>query len=391
MRSKLPFIKTVQISIVLVCLSPFVVELMAQDSMDAALNSISDDFKRRMSEASIVGGALVILQDDRVLLEDHLGLANAEKGMPAQEETIYCWGSITKTITCIAVMQLQLHGRLRIDDPVVKYIPAFSNVKNPYGGTENITLKMLMSHTSGLQNSSFITPTTFEDPDYVWPRWEQLEPVFNYIQIENEPGERYSYSNLGLLILGRVIEVVTKDDYEVYVDKNILKPLEMFSSYFDTTPYFLRANKAQGYFRLEENQERKLFHPDVDQGMTTSNGGLKTSIRDFKKYMCFLIGSENPALKARYDAVLPRQVLESMWKPVKADLEDESRSICLGFFLYSYAQPLIGHTGSANGFISSFYVQPGSKLAWFVVGNTWNFSEVMNPLGDMIIDKLIRK
>lgn len=373
----------------MVCLAFLSIEPMAEDSMEAALSSISDEFKKRMSEANIVGGALVILKDDAVLLENHLGMANSKKGISAQEDTIYCWGSITKTITCIAIMQLQLHGRLNIDDPVVKYIPPFGRIKNPYGGTENITLKMLMSHTSGLQNSSFITPTTFEDSGYVWPRWEQLEPVFNYINIEYKPGESYSYSNLGLLILGRVIEVVTLDDYEVYVDKNILKPLEMHSSYFDTTPYHLMAHKAQGYFRLEENQERRLFHPDVDQGMTTSNGGLKTSIHDFKKYMWFLIGSEEPALQARYDVVLPREVLESMWQPVEADLKNESRNICLGFFRYSYAQPLIGHTGSANGFISSFYIQPGTKLAWFVVGNTWNFSEVMGPVGNMIIDKLI--
>ena len=105
--------------------------------------------------------------------------------------------------------------------------------------------------------------------------------------------------------------------------------------------------------------------------------------------MRFLLGSEDPKLTARYDAVLPRPILESMWEPVKVDLKNESRSIGLGFFRYAYALPLIGHTGSANGFISSFYVQPESKLAWFVVGNTWNFSEVMNPLGKGIVEKLV--
>lgn len=375
--------------IFLVCFILTPTEMVAKDNVEAAVKTISSEFEKKMLEANIVGGSLVILSEDKTLLATHFGMANREKEIPAQEDSIYCWGSITKTITCIAIMQLQHHGRLSIEDAVVKYIPAFRNVKNPYGGTEKISLKMLMSHSSGLQNGSFINPTTFQDPDYVWPRWEQLEPVFNYVNIEYQPGERYSYSNLGLLILGRIIEVVTLDDYEVYIDKNIFKPLEMYDSYFDTTPYHLMGRKAQGYFRLEKNKKHKLFHPDVDQGMTTSNGGMKTSIRDFRKYIRFLMGTDEPAVKERYEMVLPRPILVSMWKPVKIDLKNNSRSICLGFFRYSFNQDWIGHTGSANGFVSSFNVQPESKLAWFMVGNTWNFSEVMDPLGLLITKELL--
>lgn len=390
MKQKSRMIKIVLVSTGLLCLAISPAGLISQRGADESLAKISDQFEKKMDEAKIVGGSLVVLKDDQTLLEKHFGMANEKTGRPAQENTIYCWGSITKTLTCIAIMQLQQHGRLRIEDPVVKYIPPFSHVENPYGGTEKITLKMLMSHTSGLQNSSFIIPTTFQDSAYVWPRWEQLEPVFNYINIEHKPGERYSYSNLGLLILGRIIEVVTLDDYEVYVDKNILKPLGMSSSYFDTTPYHLMDNKAQGYFRAQENKERRLYHPDVDQGMTTSNGGLKSSINDFKKYMRFLTGSDDPGLKAKYRMLLPRPVLESMWEPVMPDISEKTRSICLGFFHYSFSQPLIGHTGSANGFISSFHVQPESRLAWFLVGNTENFSQVMTPLNTLIIDELMK-
>jgi len=360
--------------------------LFAQERLTGAKKAVVDEFHKQMADKHIVGGALVISQPGKVLLETHYGMANKEKSMPAGENTIYAWGSITKTMTCIGIMQLHIRGKLDINDPVVKYLPAFGKVNNEFGDNSQITLKMLMSHTSGLQNGSFIIPLSWHKP---WPRWEQLEPVFNYINIEHRPGTKYSYSNLGLLLLGRIIEVITLDDYEVYVDKNILKPLEMYSSYFDATPYHLIDKKAQGYYPYEEGQTRKLYDPDIDQGVTTSNGGLKSSIADFKKYVQFLLGSDDPGTAKLYDGILPRDVLESMWEPVHPFPKPEDGSIGLAFHIYTeLGHRFIGHTGSANGFISQFMIHPETKTAFFAVGNTANSGAVNNHMKAFIDKRL---
>ncbi len=367
-------------------LSSSVSKISAQTDPVTALSEIREEFSDGMKEGRMVGGAMVIMKSKTTLLETHFGWANLEKRVKADENTIYAWGSITKTLTCIAIMQLQREGMLSIEDAVVKYIPAFSNVENPYNNTERITLKMLMSHTSGLQNSSFITPLSWHKP---WPTWEQLEPVFNYIKVELQPGQQYQYSNLGILLLGEIIEIITGDDYEVFVDKNILKPLEMYDSYFDMTPFHLMSGKAQGYYPAEDNKPRKLYHPDIDQGVTTSNGGLKSPIKDFKKYTSFLLGSDDPILSLRYESILPRKTLEMMMSQVKPFRNPETGGIGLGFHIYTdLSKKLIGHTGSANGFISQVMLCPEKNTAYFMACNTSNFRELMRLLKVSIDSKV---
>ena len=87
-----------------------------------------------------------------------------------------------------------------------------------------------------------------------------------YTQIEFRPGSRFSYSNPGIVFLGRVIERVSGDDYEVYIDKNIFKPLEMYRSYFDTTQSHLLGHRSHSYSRRDESVKPGRF--DVDTGIT---------------------------------------------------------------------------------------------------------------------------
>ena len=346
------------------------------------LTDFKDIFIRKVSEAGIVGASLVILQPDRDILVAHHGFADLEAKLPPDDATIYDWGSITKLLTCIAIMQLDDQAILQIDDPVIKYIPAFRNVKNPFNNTETITLRMLMSHASGLQEGSFLIPL---DWDMDWPVWEQIEPNFNYLRVEREPGSSYGYSNLGTMILGRVIEVVTKDSYEVYIDKNIFKPLEMHQSYFDATPRHLKKHKARSYHAAKEGESHIAYGPDVDQGFTTTNGGWKCSVGDFKKFVRFLLGSRDRAVQDRYDGVLPRELLESMWIP-RLTTDQPGMSIGLEFLVIPLSgSTFIGHSGGANGFTSNVTIHLDSMTGFFMAGNTDGFTAVMKSFRDSLI------
>jgi CubicO group peptidase (beta-lactamase class C family) len=346
-----------------------------------------EEFLERMSREGIVGGALVVLRADRELLEVDHGWANLEKKAPANEATIYDWGSITKLLTSLAVMQLEHHSGLRIDDPVQAHIPAFRNIRNPFRNTDRITLRMLMSHTSGLQEASFLIPLSWDGD---WPVWAQIEPNLNYVRVERDPGTGYAYSNFGPMVLGRIIEVVSRDNYETYVDKNLFKPLGMPESYFNRTPYHLKANKAQGYFKGSAGTPRMLYAPDLDQGFTATNGGWKCSIRDFKKFVRFLLGSADPEAQAVYDGILPRALLESMWFPV-AGADQPGLACGLGFLIKTQAgQSVIGSSGGANGFVSNMFIHRRSGTAVFMVGNTDNFGDVMRPVRDLLIEALAR-
>ncbi len=206
------------------------------------------------------------MRDWDVIHHTVYGLANRDKEQPITGQSIFHWASITKTFTGIAIMQLRDRGLLALDDPVTKYIPELREVHNAYGSMEEITIRHLMTHSAGFRN-----PTWPWGGDKAWhphepQEWEQLTAMFPYSEIQFKPGSRWSYSNPGIIFLGRIIELITKNDYEYYVEKNILNPLQMHHSYFDNSPYHLLDDLVQSYYRQEDGSyEKARFDLNVRQ------------------------------------------------------------------------------------------------------------------------------
>jgi CubicO group peptidase (beta-lactamase class C family) len=338
------------------------------------------DFKifydQAMRKHGIVGSSFMLIQDGQVIAQEFFGVANQEKQQSVDENTIYHWASITKTFTGVAIMQLRNRGLLKLDDPIVKYLPELRAVHNPFGDMSEITIRHLMTHSSGFRG-----PTWPWGGDKDWQphepqHWEQLVAMMPYTEIQFKPGSKYSYSNPGIIFLGRVIELLTRDDYEVYIDKNIFKPLEMYRSYFDATPHHLLKHRSHSYYLKEGKLTPARF--DVDTGITVSNGGLNAPLPDMVKYINFLAG--DPKRQAVYDQVLDRSSLEEMFKPqinIKPDAmvqpEGQGRKDAMGltFFIEdNFAQHFIGHSGGQNGFISHFYIRPDTRTAYVIAFNT---------------------
>ena len=171
------------------------------------------------------------------------GMADLERHRAVDENTIYHWASITKTFTAIAIMQLRDDGLISLDDPIVDYVPELREVHNEYGSMEEITIRHLMSHSAGFRGGTW--PYAGGEPwhPHEPTEWSQLVSMIPYTEIHFEPGSRYSYSNPGIIFLGLVIEKVSGDVFEAYIDKNIFRPLGMSWSYFDVTPRPLRAHR----------------------------------------------------------------------------------------------------------------------------------------------------
>jgi CubicO group peptidase (beta-lactamase class C family) len=333
-------------------------------------------YEQEMRKNGIVGSSFMLIQDNQIIAQELFGLANQEKQQPVDENTIYHWASITKTFTGIAIMQLRDRNLIKLEDPIIKYLPELREVHNPFGDMGEITLKQLMSHCAG-----FRSPTWPWGGDKDWqphePRhWSQIAAMLPYTEILFKPGSKFSYSNPGIIFLGRVIELITGDDYEVYIDKNIFKPLEMYRSYFDKTPYHLLNYRAQSYYLKEGKLTPARF--DVDTGITVSNGGLNAPMPDMVRYINFLMG--DPKRQIMYDQILKRSSLQEMFQP-QLNIEPGSipeqggqnrkDSIGLTFFLEeNFGLRFIGHSGSQNGFLSHFYLRPDSRTAYIIAFNT---------------------
>ena len=328
-------------------------------------------FKKQVEESGIVGASLLVVRDGQVLTHETVGYQDRETRTPTAPTTIYHWASITKTFTGIAIMQLRDRGLLTLDSPVVTFVPELRRVHNPFGDISQVTIRMLMQHAAGFRASTW--PWGGDKPwhPYEPTSWEQLAAMLPYTELLFRPGTEYRYSNPGIVFLGRIIETLSGEDFEVYVAKHILMPLGMHRTFFDRAPPYLRPFRSHSYVRTDGALIERPF--DFDTGITVSNGGLNAPLTDMALYLQFLMGQP---VQPEYTTVLSRASLEEMWTPTLDARDGEGGSgdsvrIGLSFFVERYGDvELVGHSGDQNGFISHLYLHRPSRTAWVVNFNT---------------------
>jgi CubicO group peptidase (beta-lactamase class C family) len=310
-------------------------------------------------DGGVVGAGAVLVRGG-ITARYNAGMADRERRQPAADSTIYHYASITKTLTAVAVMQLRDRGRLSLDDPVTRWVPELRRVHNPYGPMDAITVGMLLSHTAG-----------FQDPTWPWvggEPWEPFEPtewfqlvaMMPYQKIHFEPGSRFGYSNPAFIYLARIIEAITGDAWQAYVQKNILAPLGMTRSYFGVTPAWLARHRSNGYTVRTDSAGRREYTAtgrDFDPGITIPNGGWNAPLDDLAAWLAFLAGHAPRE-------VLARGSLEEMWRPVIA--RDSATWEGLSFVIHRGEPRLVSHTGDQGGYHSEFVLSPatGTAVAW---------------------------
>ncbi|HXL71633.1 MAG TPA: serine hydrolase domain-containing protein, partial [Rhizomicrobium sp.] len=210
-------------------------------------------------------------------------------------------------------------------------------------------------------------------------RWSQVEAMLPFTNVAFKPGSRWSYSNLGYVFLGQIIERLTGDDYEVYITKNILMPLGMTASYFDKAPYFLEPDVSESFLRAGDKITPQPFN--FDSGITVSNSGLKAPLSDMLKYERFLIGDPH---KSIYDQVLKRGSLEEAWTGTLSTADPSQPATAytggpggtapmmgLGFFVLNVnGHRYVYHDGDQGGFTAELMIDPDRHSASIVMSNT---------------------
>ena len=352
-------------------------------SHSSAIEGFRPHFQAALQQHGVVGGGFALAHGSAPTETLAFGEMNAESHQPIHAATAYNWASITKTMTAIAILQLRDRGKLSLDDPAVRYVPEMRQVHDQFGSIDAITIRHLLTHSAGFRNPTWPwdcdDSTNCDWQPFEPTKWTQVAAMLPYTHIAFAPGSRWSYSNLGYVFLGQIIERLTGDDFEVYIDKNILKPLGMTESYFDRSPYFLESNVSESYLRAGSKLTPQPFN--FDTGITTSNSGLKAPVTDMAKYLRFLIGDPGNAL---YEIVLKRSSLEEAWTGVLSATEPGQPPTAytagahgtppmmgLGFFiLNSGGHRYIYHDGDQGGFSSELLIDPADRCASVLVVNT---------------------
>lgn len=338
------------------------------ESARRAWTDVVNEWERRITSEGVVGSSIAWLNGGELQeLRTH-GQADLAARRPVTDRTLYHWASITKTMTAIGIMQLRDDGLIDLDDPIVDYVPELRAVHNPFGSMEDITIRHLLSHSAGFRGGTWPYAGGEAWHPHEPTEWSQLVSMIPYTEIHFEPGSRYSYSNPGIIFLGRVIEAVSGDVFEAYIDKNIFSPLGMHASYFDMTPRPLRADRSNHYTVVDGSPVPG--GADFNTGITVSNGGLNAPLTDMAKYFSFLSGHGD---QDAYASVLARSSLEEMWEPVVPMGEHPmgESSMGLSFFLYDLdGHRVVGHTGTQRTFYSFFVMDRTTGSVVFAAFNT---------------------
>jgi CubicO group peptidase (beta-lactamase class C family) len=249
----------------------------------AALNPFVD-------KGTLAGAVTVVADKDKVLSLDTVGSAAIAGKKPMAADTLFWIASQSKPITAVAVMLLVDDGKLKIDDPVVKHLPEFKNVKvrvkdekgeaSLVAPKVTMTIKHLLSHTSGMPFAS-----AKETPTLDGLTLKDATESYAVTPLHAEPGAKYQYSNAGINTAGRIVEVVSGMPFEKFLDKRLFGPLGMKDTTFfpnkEQVSRLAKAYRPKKGGGLEETKIGQLKYPLDGPGRhPMPAGGLFSTARD---------------------------------------------------------------------------------------------------------------
>ncbi|MFQ6046655.1 MAG: serine hydrolase domain-containing protein, partial [Gemmatimonadales bacterium] len=246
-----------------------------------AVERFAGQLESDVQQDGIGGITAGVVMGDRLVWAKGFGWADPVKGVPAQAETIYRTGSISKSFTAVLLMKLVERGVLALDDPVERYVPEIAGLAELPDDAPAITFRHLASHTAGLIREPLLANAAVGPIE----RWEEkiLASIPN-TAYQAPPGEEYSYSNIGFGILGLAVSRAAGKPFMDLMREMVFDPLEMSSSFFVLTPAFSE-RMSVGHANWGEAGEgavnTELPEREHDgRGYKVPNGGIYSTVRD---------------------------------------------------------------------------------------------------------------
>lgn len=271
-------------------LHPFALFLAAlAGSLAAApvLPGVGDALEAKIAEREIAGAVTMVFTADRVLHRQATGLADLASAKPMPEDALFWIASMTKPVTGAAILILQDEGRLSIDDLVEKHLPEFAALRTPTGRPAKLTIKQILTHTSGLGEASGPATQAARNLADLVPAWLGAKMQF-------EPGAQWKYCQSGINLAGRIVEVVSGKSFDTFTRERIFGPLGMKDATFFPTDA-QRGRIATGYSRKKETGALEPAAPRADYGRTggppLGNGGLYCTADDYARFCQMLLGN----------------------------------------------------------------------------------------------------
>lgn len=321
----------------------------------ANADSVDRYLAEQMRLKNAPGASIAVVKNGKVIQSAGYGLSNIETNTSATADTVYEIGSVTKQFTAAAIMLLVQEGKLAVSDPIRKYFPDAPE------SWSNITIRHLLTHTSGIQNhveipgylERFKTDLSFRTT----PAGEEKLRMFFELPLEFEAGKTWAYDNTGYILLGHIIEKVSGISYYEYLDERIFIPLGMANTR-STSPLEIVKRRASGYGWANGKFENR---PILLPGIAFSAGAMLSTVTDMAKWDAAL----------RTDRILTAESKKAMWEATRGnDGSPLPFDYGFGWFVDSYrGHRLVQHSGATPGFSSVFYRFPDDGLSVIILTN----------------------
>ncbi len=306
----------------------------------------------------IPGLSACVVYQGEMLWAGGFGYADTATQRPAAADTIYPLASITKVVTCCAVMRLRDEGKLHLDDPISRFIQPFP-VRKPSADTPDPTLRQIASHTAGFQRE---TPFPAWE-SLVFPTIDELLVALPEVRLVVPPLTQCKYSNLAYALLGHVTEVVTGRAYTEYVASEVLAPLGMVSSAFEPSGD-LAGRVVTRYPWCDEDGPGEPG-PPLSIGCFYPVGGLCASVEDIARFAALHLG--HPAEGAA--GVLAQASVHEMQTPQWVQPEGSGGHAIGWGWAKTAGRFAVGHSGGIPGLSTDLRLVPELELASAVFTN----------------------
>lgn len=380
----LPILTTVYTTVAL--LAPFLGARLAiaqdvdADAWDAAISRFEQKMEAQVAADDVGGVSAAVARGSDVIWARAFGWADRDRRIPAGVGSIYRTGSISKTVTAVAMMRAVERGYIDLDQPLSEIFPATARFPDATEGAPAPTVRQFASHTSGLVREPD-WDIAASGPIEIWQ--ERIVESIPLSRFQNAPGVEYSYSNIGYGTLGLAVARAVGRPFMEFVEEDIFKPLGMTSSTFVIGPE-LAPRLTVGYVNRGDG------NPDPEQptrehagrGYKVPNGGVYSTVGDLARFMGALQGRASPA-------ILSDESVAEMSRVQTPEDPDNGYGLGVTIRTMDEGARLIGHGGSVAGYNAYMLFEPESGLGVVLLRNYNQGEASLGAFGQELLVELL--
>lgn len=331
-------------------------------------------------ERKVPSFAVGIVSGDQLVYAKGFGLRDLQEKLPAQADTLYHIGSVSKPITATLLALMLEEGKLKLSDPIQKYLPETVSLPTFQGKEAQLTLWHLATHSSGLPrdppNRKNVSYGWFPNPGQAKPySTQELYAALSQTKLRFAPGTECSYSNFGFGLLGHILERAAEQPLEQLLKQRLFQPLGMT----DTTVTLDEEASKQFATHYWQDDTKRLGRPRTEFGDIFAHGGIVSSVEDLGRFVSFQFGyydQQKLSLSQAGNRVLwkPQTALDG--EPFLLERDGVSMQMCLGWRVQRPKQDggIYNHSGEMDGHSAYLAFAPKAKLGVIILCNLGNSS-----------------